>query len=208
MSVLRRAVRALRRKPFPGSADYWEERYAGGGDSGAGSYGIIAEFKAQVLNDFVEQRRVRTVLELGCGDGHQLSLAKYPSYVGLDVSNTAVEHCRARFADDVAKSFQVYKPGSLDLVAELTLSLDVLLHLVEDAVFETYMRDLFGAATRYVGIFSPDRDGRPGAPHVRYRRFTPWVATNAPDWQLLLTVENPHKGDESVADFHFFELRG
>ena len=38
-------------KPFPGSEKYWEKRYIAGGNSGAGSYGKLAEFKAEVLND-------------------------------------------------------------------------------------------------------------------------------------------------------------
>jgi hypothetical protein len=75
---------------------------------------------------------------------------------------------------------------------------------VEDDVFDTYLRDLFGAATRFVAIFSPNHDERPAGAHVRYRRFTPWIARNAPDWREFTTVENPFKGDESAADFHFY----
>ncbi|MBI9084342.1 MAG: hypothetical protein JEZ11_12140 [Desulfobacterales bacterium] len=73
--------------------EYWERRYAQGGTSGAGSYGRLAEFKAEVLNTFVEERGVQNIIEFGCGDGNQLSLAKYPSYVGLDASKTAVTQC-------------------------------------------------------------------------------------------------------------------
>ena len=48
------ALRAHRSKAaFEGSAGYWEERYAAGGDSGRGSYGKDAAFKADVLNRFV-----------------------------------------------------------------------------------------------------------------------------------------------------------
>lgn len=41
---------ALRRRLFPGTADYWENRYAKGGTSGAGSYGRQAEWKAEIVN--------------------------------------------------------------------------------------------------------------------------------------------------------------
>src|SRR5690606_4241845 len=78
------------------SADYWEQRYARGGNSGAGSYGKLAEFKAEVLNAFVRERQIRSVIDFGCGDGAQLALAEYPSYVGLDVSPTALHICRTR----------------------------------------------------------------------------------------------------------------
>ena len=90
---------------FPGSQAYWEGRYAGGGTSGAGSYGALAEFKAELLNAFVKDKSVKSVIEFGCGDGHQLSLASYPKYIGLDVSKTAIELCTERFRDDSDKRF-------------------------------------------------------------------------------------------------------
>jgi hypothetical protein len=42
---------------FPDSATYWEQRYARGWNSGVGSYGRLAEFKAQVLNNFCSSER-------------------------------------------------------------------------------------------------------------------------------------------------------
>lgn len=75
---------------FHGSARYWELNYARGGTSGPGSYYASAEAKATFLNEFVRARDVRSVIEFGCGDGNQLSLADYPSYIGLDVSRSAL----------------------------------------------------------------------------------------------------------------------
>ena len=49
--------------------------YASGGSSGPGSYGRLAAGKADFLNRFVEDHQIKTVLEIGCGDGNQLSLA-------------------------------------------------------------------------------------------------------------------------------------
>src|SRR5579864_6395854 len=78
------------RPRFPGSQTYWDQRYAEGGTSGSGSYGEQAAFKAEILNGFVARHGIQSVIEFGCGDGNQLSLASYPSYVGLDVSRTAI----------------------------------------------------------------------------------------------------------------------
>lgn len=207
-----RALRAGRH--FRGSADHWEEKYASGGDSGRGSYGVLAEFKAEVLNDFVAEFSVGSVVELGCGDGNQLSLAHYPSYLGLDVSSTAVELCKERFAGDPTKQFIHYDPASFasaDHQAELAMSLDVLFHLVEDAVFERYMATLFDLGTRHVAVYSSDREDESGPrmPHVRHRRFTPWVREHRPDWKLLREVPNRHpfQGDArtgSFSNFYFF----
>jgi hypothetical protein len=35
---------------FSGTQSYWEERYANGGNSGQGSAGQLADFKAEILN--------------------------------------------------------------------------------------------------------------------------------------------------------------
>src|SRR5262245_61579496 len=106
--LARAGAAGLRRLRFAGSPSYWEERYARGETSGAGSYGHFAEFKAEILNAFIARQTIRSVIEWGCGDGAQLALARYPRYIGLDVSRTAVANCIARFADDPTKSFFVY----------------------------------------------------------------------------------------------------
>lgn len=101
-----RRVSLLRQRfAFTGSARYWDRHYARGGTSGAGSYGPLAGAKAEFLNNFVIKNRISSVIEFGCGDGHQLSLADYPRYIGLDVSRTAIELCKRTFMDDRTKSF-------------------------------------------------------------------------------------------------------
>ena len=95
--------------PFDDSASYWERRYSGGGHSGVGSYGLFAEFKADVLNRFVAAHAVQSVIEFGCGDGNQLALARYPRYLGFDISETAVARCRKRYRRDRGKSFRAMR---------------------------------------------------------------------------------------------------
>ena len=60
-----------RAEPFPGSDRYWETRYASGRNSGVGSYGGFAEFKAETINSFVSSCNVTSVIEFGCGDGNR-----------------------------------------------------------------------------------------------------------------------------------------
>jgi SAM-dependent methyltransferase len=214
MSLVHAVVRAIRArwfpKPFPGSERYWIERYATGRNSGPGSYGELAEFKAEVLTDFVRTHAVKSVIEFGCGDGNQLRLASYPRYTGLDVSPQAVALCRERFRSDPTKTFKHVDDYAGER-AELALSLDVVFHLVEDEVFAAYMARLFAAADRFVIVYSSNTDEQPPrtAPHVRHRKFTRWVETTAPDWELLRHVPNryPHDPDTdrgSFADFFIF----
>jgi hypothetical protein len=198
------------KKPFVGSVTYWEERYASGGNSGVGSYSKFAEFKAEVLNSFIAANNIGTVIELGCGDGNQLMLANYPRYMGFDVSATAINVCLAKFREDESKSF---KPMELYAgeTADLTLSLDVIFHLVEDAKYEEHMRILFNASTRFVVIYSSNTDDNDHKHrHVKHRRFTRWVEANAAEWSLDRHVPNryPYMGDYlqgSFADFYIYK---
>jgi len=74
------------RPDFANTGDYWQQRYARGGNSGDGSYGKLADFKAEVLNEAVKELGITSVIEFGCGDGNQLTLANYPAYTGVDTS--------------------------------------------------------------------------------------------------------------------------
>jgi hypothetical protein len=198
---------------FTESQNYWEERYRVGGNSGAGSYGRLARFKAEFLNRFVNENGIETVVEFGSGDGAQLSLAKYPRYLGVDVSATAVELCRSIYADRPGFEFIHTSALRPDMRAELSLSLDVIYHLVEDAAYFAYMDRLFDSALRYVIVYSSNWDEHP-VPHVRHRRFTDWVASNKPQFNLKSFEANPYPANEadpdntSFADFYVYERSG
>jgi hypothetical protein len=192
------------------SANYWDERYRAGGNSGAGSYGDLARFKADVLNDFVQTHGITSVVEFGCGDGNQLRLARYPEYCGIDVSAKAIEHCQKLFYADSAKTF-LWRAGGQTIPpqAELALSLDVIYHLIEDEVYETYMRELFDAGKRYVIIYSDNEDKPREVIHVRHRKFSTWIDDNRPDWRLLERIPNrfPYQAKNQLgswADFWIY----
>lgn len=194
---------------FGGSTDYWRQRYVQGQDSGAGSYGKFAAFKADVLNAVFEELGLRSAIEYGCGDGHQLGLLRIERYVGLDISDEALDRCRRLHGHDSSRRFA--RDGEHDgATADATLSLDVIYHLVEDDVFERYMRRLFDGATQLVAIYSSNVDeAQTGVPHVRHRRFDDWVRAHAPGWALWRHVPNQHpwNGDHrdgSFADFYLY----
>jgi len=221
--LLARAVRKFaefplfsgaQRRAFPGSAAFWEKRYRDGGNSGSGSYGRVAAFKAEVLNDFVRTKEVRNVIEFGCGDGAQLQLAKYPEYVGIDVATVPIQICSRRFTNDQTKRFYLSSSVPPDLGPfDLALSLEVIFHLVEDAVFDSYMRALFAASGRFVAIFSSNYEAQTSGAHVRHRRFTDWISQDAPSWESMGVVPNrfpfdPNRpNDTSFSDFYFFARR-
>ena len=202
---------------FPGSIKYWEQRYTSGVSSGQGSYGRLAAFKAETINNLVSEYRVESVIEFGCGDGSQLALANYPRYVGLDVSQKAVTICKEKFINDQSKKFFVYDPYTFDektdqFKAEIALSLDVIYHLVEDDVYSTYLKHLFGAGIKYVIIYATDKNklGRFYERHVRHRNFTKDIAIHFPNWKLIKKIKNKYPAEEglaeaSPADFFIYE---
>lgn len=69
------------------------------------------------------------------------------------------------------------------------MSNDVIYHLVDDAVYYSYMRHLFTMGTRFVLIHAVDNDYQ-DAPHVRFRKFTPLVREHYPQWQLIEITVN------------------
>lgn len=197
---------------FRNSRLYWERRYSLGGDSGVGSYGQEAAYKAEVLNAFVRDKQIESVIELGCGDGHVLSLFDYPRYLGLDVSRSAIERCGRQFGGDTSKSFLWYDPkNGTDLgdfmQADLTLSLDVMFHLVEDDVYDNYLRNLFGISRRYVIVYSSDEEVFTKLPHVRHRKFTRSVQQRFPDFNLIDKRANSQAEEQAAKNFFVFERK-
>lgn len=194
-----------------GSTNYWIDRYESGLNSGRGSFGKLAEFKAEILNEFVLKNDLKTVIEFGCGDGNQLKLAAYQSYLGFDVSHTALSLCEETFMNDPTKSFKLMEEYQNE-TSELTLSLDVLYHLIEDSTFTDYMNTLFDSAERFVIIYSSDTDANPKgtAAHIKHRNFSRWVESNKPEWRLRTQIPNkyPFQGNSktgSFADFFIYE---
>lgn len=206
MPYLQTWIAFLRRLRYPGSRRYWQRRYARGGNSGAGSSGLLALYKATFLNHFVKENGIQSVTELGCGDGLQLKLAVYPVYAGLDIAAEAVARCQALFAGDGSKKFFHYDPFHFEpagFQADLAISLEVIFHLTEADVYQLYMQHLFALSRRWVVIFSSDEaDKEPGVfPHFRQRKFSGDVPEG---WVLRERVVNPHR-ERSVSDFFVFE---
>ncbi len=158
---------------------------------------------------------MKSVMEFGCGDGNQLSLADYPRYTGFDISDHAIQLCQNRFCNDPTKDFYPvdYWTGQQ---AELTLSLDVIYHLIEDEIFEKYMQMLFSAASKFVIVYASNNEEfnvsiSRYAPHVYHRKFTDWVVKNRGEsWVLHKYIPNKYQFDAndqnntSFADFYIF----
>lgn len=210
---------SLRKRLFPSPLDfrdsysYWDLRYKHGGNSGSGSFGRLALFKAEILNQFVSEHKIKQIVEWGCGDGNQLALAKYPTYLGYDVSRTAIELCKQKFRNK--KNFNFKHVDEYDDLTkyDLSLSLDVIYHLIEDEAFHRYMRQLFNSSKKYVIVYSYNFEKKYESKHEKGREFLPFIEKNFSHWELIQRLENRYpydindKDNTSQSDFYFFRKR-
>lgn len=210
-AVYRLQKRFLPQTLFKSSDTYWKDRYKKGGNSGPGSYNNLAEWKGDILNEFVSKNNIKSVIELGCGDGNQLKYFQFPTYIGIDISSDAIEICKKSFQNDKSKSFILDSELS-NQRAELAISLDVLYHLIEVDIYNNYLAKIFNLSDKYVILYAYNSDSKENyGPHVKPRKFTDWVEQNRPDFKLTKHIPNkypPVTGKEdttSFADFYIFE---
>jgi cyclopropane fatty-acyl-phospholipid synthase-like methyltransferase len=212
---LKRLVRpAYHNLKFDNSNEYWKTRYELGGNSGEGSYGKLAKYKAQFINEFVETHDINSVIEFGCGDGNQASLYKFGNFTGIDIVPACIEICKRRFSNRkfVFMTSDVYRNSQDKNKFDLSMSLDVVYHLVEDEAYFKYIDDVFSASSKYCLIYSSNfalYDNK--VAHVKHRIFTEDVSARFPNWKLISNEKNPfEKSHDSIeygsfASFYVFE---
>lgn len=182
------------------SKEYWINRYKSNLlSSGVGSYGIYADYKAQTINTFIEENNLKSMCELGCGDGNQLALFKPIKYYGYDISSDVVNYNKKRFISE-----NYFFTSNIDEIIvrkyDVTISLDVLYHLIEDNVYLDYMKLLFDLSDKFVIIYSPNEDKNFNN-HVKYRKFDENIPIN---FKLLKKIDNPLKDINTQSDFYIY----
>lgn len=192
---------------FHTSKFHWQRHYERGGDSGPGSYGQSATYKADLVNRIISERQIRSLIELGCGDGNQLASLEVERYIGLDISKIAIQRCFARHGHDATRSFIWYDPDNfhdpLHIVsADCAMSLDVIFHLVEDDIFSRYVECLFNCGRRYVIIYALDQEEtRPFHVSVKLRKYSDFIAKHFNNFRVVLHI--PAK--EEFGDLFLYE---
>ncbi|PZT52817.1 class I SAM-dependent methyltransferase [Paenibacillus silvae] len=184
--------------------DYWERTYRKGETSGRGSYGVLAEFKAEVVNALIQREGIRRVIEFGCGDGNQLKYMDYGEYLGMDVASASVEHCASMYSDDPSKSFMVYRPGLWVnrgfLQADLTVCLDVLYHITDETDFRQTLHDVLQASTRWVVLYTRLREQEePGVRTIQDRNLFHYLF-DYPEFKVHEIIRQRYP-QQSSADF-------
>ena len=186
------------------SKTYWENRYKGGDNSGLGSYGDEANFKSDYINKFISDYQIKTINDFGCGDSNQISMLNgFEKYTGFDISKTVLNLCIDKFKHD--NRFQFVNDTNNMLLSDVTFSLDVTYHVVEDEYFDEYMHNLFKLTNKYVLIYSINSNNSNGfAEHLKNRKFVDWVNNNYPNFELIDT--KLFNGKNNGIGFHLFKL--
>ena len=176
---------------FFNSKKYWNDRYVKGENSGSGSYNHLAQFKGDIINNFIQKNQIKSIVDYGVGDGNQLKLinTKNLVYTGIDVSKFIISKCKEEFKDDKTKTFIHTDNIDNELKAELVLSCDVIYHLIEDTVYEEYMNNLFSMSKKYIIIYAKNEDVN-HVVHVKFRKFSKYIESNFPEWQLIKHIPN------------------
>jgi predicted O-methyltransferase YrrM len=185
---------------------YWERRYGDGGTSGAGSRGQEAIQKVQDVQAVIDRFGAKRILDLGCGDGFIAEQLKVESYTGFDPAPSALKLCRDAMPGRTFKHEMpetLYAPGY-----DLTMSLDVMFHLVDDEDYGHHLGMLLGFTKERALVYATNHEER-GAAHVRHRRWTAdiplgWDVTELPSVggadprkrTTLLTWKKPAKAED------------
>jgi cyclopropane fatty-acyl-phospholipid synthase-like methyltransferase len=164
---------------------YWEDRYSKNGNSGLGSHDILqTKFKSDYINNLIINNNLKTVVELGSGDGNQLKMFKgYDSYTGYDVSKTIIEKCQLEFANDISKKF-TNNIQDIKEKYDLALSLDVIYHLVEENVYYEYLEKLFSCSD-IICIYTTNINDNDWSGHMVLRSLDDYVDKHQKDFTLI-----------------------
>lgn len=195
------------------SGEFWEQVYINGGNSGSGSYNKLAEFKAEIVNFILDKHSINNVIEIGCGDGNQLSLINYQNYTGVDVSKTIIKKNKLRYKDKTNIRFfnTNEREKFINNSYDMSISMDVIFHLLEQDIFENYMKDLFALSKAYVVIYSSNHEEYTKYPEYRHRNFTKFVADNFSNWELIKYIPNKYpyiigkEEETSSSDFYIYK---
>ncbi len=188
--------------------NYWNDRYKEGGNSGEGSYGVLASYKADFLNKFIIENNIQNVFEFGCGDGNNLQFYRCKNYVGFDVAATSIQLCIKKHEADPTKSFLLYNPSAFlnrHIQADLVLSLDVLYHIIDENEFVKSLDDIFSTSSKFVILYT-NIAAKPYDPSKGwwvYYRDTFEYLKKYTGFRIVETIQNPHT---DLTDAHFIIL--
>lgn len=129
---------------------FWDHRYTNDPTlgSGIGSRGSVLEYKRSLLLPFAKLFGGGDVLDVGCGDLEVTRSLPFRSYVGVDVSSSAIEIAKAKRPDWTFKMADL--PAMADRSFDAVICLDVLIHQQSRDEYKELLRHLLRIAKNAV----------------------------------------------------------
>jgi SAM-dependent methyltransferase len=156
---------------------YRDHSWGGGSKSGPGSDPVSTRRYRHFLERFLRERRVRSVVDLGCGDWASSRLIDWSGtdYLGLDVVPEVIARNRREYGRSGIR-FEVTDLTADDMPpADLAICKEVLQHLPTDAV-----RGILAKLGAYkMAILVNDDKGEYAGSWRSFWRGKPFVGTNA-----------------------------
>jgi len=183
---------------------HWSSGQSTPFDSGSGSASMYAALYCELVNSFIKERQVHTVVDLGCGDfriGSEIAACGV-NYVGIDIVPDLVSHLRNQF-EDQRVNFECLDATVDSLpVGDLVLVRQVLQHLTNrqiQSVLERLGQYKYAIVTESVALgknIIPNRDKIHG-PDIRLYSssgvFLDKPPFNLPVDELLRVPVSPHE---------------
>jgi hypothetical protein len=122
------------------------------------------------------------------------------------VSSTVIDKCK-----ELLPQYDFYTTNNIpeNLISDLVTSLDVIYHLVEDDVYDAYMKQLTAFNSKYILVYGTNFDKNDYSEHVRARKFTDHSAFD--DYELIYNKPNPllkdHDGQGTFGDWFLFKRK-
>jgi 2-polyprenyl-3-methyl-5-hydroxy-6-metoxy-1,4-benzoquinol methylase len=120
---------------------FWNNRYKNFPelDSGVGSRGEILDYKKQLLSYVSFPFINKKILDVGCGDLELTKSMPFKSYLGIDISNEALELCKQKKPQ---WSFENKTINELADTFNFIMCFDVLIHQSSKQDFENLVKEI------------------------------------------------------------------
>ena len=169
--------------------EYWDQRYRLNDISGYGSEKQNLQYKISVLNRFIDDNRIKGLIDVGCGSGKILQGIRKLNYIGIDVSSEVISinkaaNVGARMETALFYSLEEAVQLKIDKLP-LVISSEVIFCLNKREI-KSHLQLLEECTSRYILIFSYEH---PSRLHMAWTPNHNW--TTPKNWRLLESIESP-----------------
>lgn len=129
---------------------YWDERYAAGGTSGAGSIGALRDWKHQIIRSYAGTPA--SVIDIGCGDLSFWHGNPPVTYTGIDISSVIIARNQRRYPEHR----WICAPGSArpPVSAPVVLCLDMLFHILDETEYRRTLETICACSERWIFAYT------------------------------------------------------